>query len=233
MISLQPTSPLQPTSESTPTVVNKPRSKKKVRFNLSTALIFYAVNDEGDLDESCDQKSPRHHPSWLDDSEIAQLKATVSHKVRQTREDETLSKGIEKIYDWARRLAISKDDVAIQRKTQMLSLDTCIALWGGSEPIRGVEKYFLGVKSKCGQKSGWKRRCKAYRTMVISHQGKLNEEELRQKCTSLSSQDRLFARMVGEADAYDFFVESATRISSRRLMRMKSLSWRCTTTPSA
>jgi hypothetical protein len=213
---------IQATSQSVLSEVKSQRSKKKVRFTLLPELNFVLATIDNDGMSSDD------HIEWWDSSDIALFKAHVAHMAEQARKNEALSKRIERIYEKA-RVASSKDEQTIQRTLETISLDTCLTLWGSIEPLRGVEKYFLTRKygRKGGHRSGWKGRCREYRTTVITNQDKLSDEDLRNKCLSLSGQDRVFARMIGEADAHELFLDTPNRIITRRPLPQKSLSRRC------
>jgi hypothetical protein len=70
---------------------------------------------------------------------------------------------------------------------------------------RGLEKYsrvsILRKNGANGQLQFISKNSYYYRQMVLSNQNRFSPEHLRQKCLKMSRQDRIFARVLGAADA--------------------------------
>jgi hypothetical protein len=91
----------------------------------------------------------------------------------------------------------TKNEATLSKSLESIDADVRLTFWGHGGHNRGIEKC---LRHTIIRKNGLKART-SYTAIAVTSQLKCDAEELRQKCESHSRQDRIFARMLGEADA--------------------------------
>lgn len=155
-------------------------------------------------DDRCTRsRVPNDGSTWWDrfDNDMFRLEASIL--ADNLEFDPVLSKCIRKAYSFAGKIASSaKNEHKLTKRIASINVDHCLVIWCEGSNNRGLENY---LKKSTVQKIGLKTYRTAessfyYRMMVIMNQAKMSQEKLRNKCLSLSRQDRVFARMMGDAD---------------------------------
>lgn len=171
--------------------------KKRVRFSLTKEVFPTAENDWRD----CDETTPTSLWWTRDDLELFKWEASLL--VGWIKYDESLRGCISHAAELAGCVAAStKSETKLQRKLVNLSVDPGLSSWcNGLE--RGIEKYLRRNASRQTINNG-RTSCPVltYRKTVIYYQRRLSSEQLRGKCLNISREDRVFACMMGQADAY-------------------------------
>lgn len=91
----------------------------------------------------------------------------------------------------------TNNEFVLAKALQNIEADVRLTFWGHGGHNRGIEKCFRNTMAR---RNGIHARL-SYTAVAITSQLKCDSDELRQTCESHSRQDRIFARMMGEADA--------------------------------
>ncbi len=173
-----------------------PPKEKRVRFASSLMTC-------GNESKCCDDSQ---HVDvdllWWSPTEIKFFKMDAQLLAEQAMHNESLNGSIQHAFECAGRIAsATKDEQKLFQKLETMVYESCLSVWLSRHSSRGTERRVL-KRSPC--KRSRERNNKAlldHRSMVLSNQGKLNQEQLRKKCLQLSRQERVFARMLGIADS--------------------------------
>jgi hypothetical protein len=171
--------------------------KKRVHFSLTKEVFLDTRKDYG-----CDDSEDDVCSLWWTRSDLELFKWEASLLVSQVKYDGGLNDCFSQAIESAGRVAsCTKNELKLQRKLENLNVDAFLGLWcDGLE--RGIEKFLrrcISGQRKTNSRTSQKL---SYRKTVIIHQARLTDEQLRAKCLSRSRQDRVFARMMGQADAH-------------------------------
>ena len=122
--------------------------------------------------------------SWLNKPCTTRLWAIASYKPFTT----------------GRVAAVTHGETRLFHKLQTMSVEPCLTSWFSKHSSRGTERRVLKRKP-CKRIRDRNSKLLDHRQLVLSNQGKLNDEQLRNKSLKLLRKERVFARMMGIADA--------------------------------
>jgi hypothetical protein len=135
---------------------------------------------------------------WWQPNEFDEIKSSIKEVVKDTRKNQNICVGISGVCKFAEMAAANvTDEDKLAKALHKVKVDPLLTLWCTSGTGRGLESL---LKRKFTKRTCSLARA-TYMGLVITWQGVVSDEDLRRKCMCLSRQDRILARMMGEADA--------------------------------
>ncbi len=166
---------------------------KRVRF--ATSLISFESDSKRFRDFDVQSL-------WWSRSDIEFFKMDAQLLAEQAMQNEILNNSIQQAYECAGRISsATKDEQRLCQRLQTMEFESCLSVWINRHSSRGTERRVLKKHSCRKNRDRNLKSLLEHRSTVFSNQGKLNDEQLRNKCLKLSRQERAFARMMGIADA--------------------------------
>lgn len=135
---------------------------------------------------------------WWQPDDFEEFRVSIKDVVKDTKKNKNVLVGISGVYKFAEMAASNlTDEDKLGKALHKVKVDPLLTLWCTGSSGRGLESL---LRKKFTKRTSSMARA-SYMALVITWQGVVGEDDLRKKCMTISRQDRILARMMGEADA--------------------------------